>query len=80
MYNVKYNDMSHQPQEGSNRSLAYCTLLDVFWQMCNEWITYGCSEGLSYCHMKQMMDNQEYPILHVYKSTMTVLPYWDHLY
>ena len=33
--------MSHQPQEGSNRSLAHCTLLDVLWQMCHAWITYG---------------------------------------
>ena len=24
-----------------NRSLAYCTLLDVLWQMCHAWITYG---------------------------------------
>ena len=33
--------MSHQPQEGSNRSLAYCTLLDVLWQMYHTEITYG---------------------------------------
>ena len=33
--------MSHPPQEGSSRSLAYCTLLGVLWQMYHAWITYG---------------------------------------
>ena len=33
--------MSHPPQEGSNRSLAYCTLLGVLWHMCHAWITHG---------------------------------------
>ena len=28
-------------QHPSNRSLAYCTLLDVLWQMCHAWITYA---------------------------------------
>ena len=37
----KHNNMSHPPQEGSNRSLAYCTLLGVLWQMFHTWITYG---------------------------------------
>ena len=33
--------MTHPPQEWSNRSLAYSTLLGVLWQMCHAWITYG---------------------------------------
>ena len=33
--------MSPPPQEGSNRSLAYCTLLGFLWQMSHAWITYG---------------------------------------
>ena len=37
----KHKNMSHPPQEGSNRSLAYGTLLGVLWQMCHAWITYG---------------------------------------
>ena len=41
LLHVKYNNMPHPPQEGSNRSLAYCTLLDVLWQMCHSWIMYG---------------------------------------
>ena len=40
-YACKHKNMAHPPQEGSNRSLAYCTLLGVLWQMCHAWITYG---------------------------------------
>ena len=40
-YACRHKNMSHPPQEGSNRSLAYCTLLGVLWQMCHSWITYG---------------------------------------
>ena len=40
-YACKHKNMSHPPQEGSNISLAYCTLLGVLWQMCHAWITYG---------------------------------------
>ena len=40
-YACKHKNMSHPPQEGSNRGLAYCTLLGVLWQMCHDWITYG---------------------------------------
>ena len=40
-YACKHKTMSHPPQEGSNRSLACCTLLGVLWQMCLALITYG---------------------------------------
>ena len=40
-YSCKHKNMSHPPHEGSNRSLAYCTLLGVLWQMCHAWTTYG---------------------------------------
>ena len=40
-YACQHKNMSHPPQEGSNRSLAYCTLLGVLWLMCHAWITYG---------------------------------------
>ena len=40
-YTCMHKNMSHPPQEGSNRSLAYCTLLGVLWQMCYAWIIYG---------------------------------------
>ena len=40
-YTCKHKNMSHPPNEGRNRSLAYCTLLGVLWQMCHAWITYG---------------------------------------
>ena len=30
-FTCQYKNMSHPPQEGSNRSLAYFTLLDVLW-------------------------------------------------
>ena len=40
-YACKQETISHPPQEGSNRSLAYCTLLGVLWLMCLAWITYG---------------------------------------
>ena len=40
-YACKHKNMSHPPQEASNRSLAYCTLLGVLWQMSHSWITYG---------------------------------------
>ena len=39
-YTCKHKNMSHPPQEGRNRSLAYCTFLGVLWQMCHSWITY----------------------------------------
>ena len=31
----------HEGSHTNNRSLAYCTLLGVLWQMCHAWITYG---------------------------------------
>ena len=34
------SDMT-KPCSITNRSLAYCTLLGVLWQMCHAWITYG---------------------------------------
>ena len=34
-YACKHKNMSHPPQEGSNRNLAYCTVLGVLWQMCH---------------------------------------------
>ena len=40
-YACKHKNMSHPPQEGSNSSLAYCTLLGVLWQMHQAWITNG---------------------------------------
>ena len=40
-YACKHKNMSHPPQEESNKSLAYCTLQGVLWQMCHTWITYG---------------------------------------
>ena len=40
-YACQHKNMSHPPQEVSNRSLAYCTLLGVLWQMSHAWITYG---------------------------------------
>ena len=46
-YTCQHKTMPHPPQEGSNRSLAYSTLLGVLWQMCHAWITYG--EGQKDC-------------------------------
>ena len=40
-YACKHKNISHPSQEGSNRSLAYCTVLGVLWQMWRPLIIYG---------------------------------------
>ena len=46
-YACKYKNMSHPPQEGSNRSFAYCTLLGVYGRCTMPGSPMGWSEGLS---------------------------------
>ena len=40
-YMFAQEHVTSTPQEASDSSLPYCTLLGVLWQMCRAWITHG---------------------------------------
>ena len=70
-YAHKHKNMSHPPQGGSNRSLAYSTLLCVLWQMCHAWITYGMVRRMFQMMGKLGGTNEKY------QETCLFACFWD---
>ena len=77
---MSVQDMSHPPQEGSNRSLPSGTLLSVLWQMCHVWITYATVSGSIQAGDKQSNARGKSTILHALRCLLMVLSHSDHLW
>ena len=73
--------MLHPPQEGSNRSLAYGTLLGSYGRCTMPGSPMGRSEGLSRCWAGQVLparNTKKNVPLHASRALMVVLPCLDH--